>query len=130
MIGYWIESGYLNTIVLGPCAALVASWWRWVRPRQLKEASRTRRIVTVFCLTVLTFSVLVYLFLPVVEPCDASGCAGPEHFYMLGIGVGFWLGLAGTILSSFATRGIRALLALAGLSLVVVWFVVAMVWND
>ena len=130
MMGYWIDDGYVNTIVLGPCAALVVSWWRWLRLPQLEGVSRARRIVTVFGLTILTFSVLVYLFLPVVQPCDASGCTGPEDLYRLGIGLGFWLGVFGAILSYFATRGVRAILALAGLLLVLVWFVVALVWSD
>jgi len=130
MIGYWTEPWYLNTIVLGPCAALVGSWWRWLALRQPGEVSRSRRIVTVFTLTILSFSVLVHLLLPVVEPCDASGCAGPEDLYMLGIRVGLSLGLAGAILSCFATRGVRALPALAGVLLVLVWVVVAVVWGE
>src|SRR2546428_163897 len=125
-----MDDGYVNTIVLGPCAVLVASWWRWLKLRQPEGASHTRRIVTVFGLTVLTFSVLVYLFLPVVQPCDASGCTGPEDLYRLGIGVGFWLGLFGAILPYFATRGGSARPALAGLLLVLVWFVAALVWSD
>jgi hypothetical protein len=130
MIAYWIESGYQNAIVLAPCAALVTSLWRWVRLRPLEVASRTRRTVTLLSLAVLTLSVLIHLFLPVVKPCDASGCSAPEDVYLLGIAIGFWLGLAGAILSYFATKGVRALLALTGLLLVVVWFVVAMVWSD
>jgi len=81
-------------------------------------------------LGILSLSVLAYLLFPVIEPCDASGCTAPEDIYFRVISMGVWLGLGCIVLSFFASRGIRTLLAVTSLLLIAVWFVVAVVWSE
>jgi len=86
-------------------------------------------MVTTAALVVSSLSVALFLFVPVVQPCEASGCVAQEDLYIVCIAIGFWLSLAGTILSSFAVKGVRWLLILASLLLLGVWFVVASAWS-
>jgi hypothetical protein len=130
MIGYWVETWYWNTIFLGPLTLLVWSWWRWHSVSQPATVARYRKLTTLLSLVMLSLGTVIYLFVPMIFPCNIDGCSGPEEVYTTGMALGLLCALVSTIISALTIRGMRFLIAICALLQLGIWLLIAAIWGS
>ena len=87
-------------------------------------------LLTVSSLVILSISTLIFLFVPVIFPCNIDGCAGPEEVYAAGMGAGLLCALISAIVAVFTIRGVRLLVAVTAVLQLGIWFLIGIIWGS
>jgi len=105
-----------------PCLVLAWAWVRWCRYGP-HTSSRARRYVALASIVALTASAIALLLFPEALGFFAAKPLAPwDEIYIRAIQIGFWAGLAGTLLALFAVRPVKWPLVIAGALLMGSWF--------
>jgi hypothetical protein len=108
-----------------PCLVLAWAWVRWCRSARGTFSPRRRQVTFVSIVTLTTSAIALLLFPEALEFFAGKPLEPWNDVYIYTIRLGFFGGLAGTLLAMFAMRSVLWPLITAGGLLIGSWFLAA-----
>ncbi len=111
-------------LCLLPVPLLAWAWVRWRRER-LEPMGRVRARLTLGSLVLSTMSCALLIVFPwVLHYLESQRSSREDDWYLRGVQIGFAASVGAMLSSLFALGGLRLILALAGLVMLCLWFLV------